>query len=151
MIVEEPSIRLMNHVIDRVVPMWKMVQAAGIEDFPHGEATCYCPFHDNTDTKAAKVYREPTGDRLWCYAEHKMYFPHDVPRLHMIPQTVEQLFKRIWGQLSDEQQQMLISELDEPVDTMPSNWEEIKEGLELYRSGRSSYKEALNLMLQLKR
>lgn len=42
MIVENPSKRLIYTVIDRTIPMWKLLEQAGVEDFPHGEASCYC-------------------------------------------------------------------------------------------------------------
>lgn len=149
MVLEDPSVRLMNYVIDRVIPFWKMAEAAGIEDFPRGESTCYCPFHENYDTKAAKVFRDATGDRIWCFAEHKMYYPHDIVRLKMVKQPLEVLFKRIWGQLTDEQQSQLLAEFDQPVDTMPANWDEVKERLELYRSGNLSYQQVVEELLNL--
>ena len=107
------------------------------------------PFHDNTDTKAAKIYREETGDRLWCYAEHKMYFPHDIPRLGMIKQSPEQLFNRIWPQLPESVQQQLLQELDEPTTSLPSNWDEVEPRLSLFREGKCSYQDLLKSLLEL--
>lgn len=145
----EATTRLMYHVIDRTIPMWKMLEQAGIDDFPHGESSCYCPFHDNTDTKAAKIYREPQGDRLWCYAEHRMYFPHDVVRLGMIKQSTEQLFNRIWAQLPDSVKDNLSQEVNEPSLHMPENWEEIRDRLIQFQQGDSSYEYVLKSLLEL--
>lgn len=42
------------------------------EKLPYGK--CYCPFHDNTDSPAAKVY----DNKMVCFgACQRSYFPYD--------------------------------------------------------------------------
>lgn len=77
--------------------------------------TVFCPFHPNTESKAAKVYPRDTksnSEKLYCFAENKLYYPHsllsppkDKPNLtyfkSIIPYEPKWVFSAIWSHLPD--------------------------------------------------
>lgn len=87
-------------------------------------STVFCPFHENTDTKAAKLYDKDFNDktnegfdseRLYCFAENRLYFPHSLltpPKdseynlsykfKSIIPYTPQWVFNAIWNNLPNE-------------------------------------------------
>lgn len=70
-------------------------------DFPRESSTCFCPFHDNTNTKAAKFYAEEHNEHIFCFAENKQYKPHHLLTMEIVPFTVNHVFSAIWSNLSD--------------------------------------------------
>ena len=82
----------------------------------------YCPFHENTESKAAKLYPKDTdpsdpkyvdAEKIYCFAENKMYLPHSLltPPHDMeapwrfqfkaiVPYTPQWVFNAIWNNLS---------------------------------------------------
>lgn len=61
-------------IIERLIPFEELM------DVSFG--TVYCPFHDNTRTKAAKFYLDDDNVvRLFCFAENKTYTSYDYLRL----------------------------------------------------------------------
>lgn len=78
-------------------------------DIPHN-GKCFCPFHHNVNTPAAKVYTsEQSGDggRLYCYTERRSYTVYDVIKL--IGYTDEQIHKMVprehWYTVQDNMKQ----------------------------------------------
>lgn len=62
---------------------------------------CFCPFHDNTSTEAAAIYRdEHTGEEsLYCFAEAKHYTVTDAV-VTLLKQDVFEVGEYIWGQMT---------------------------------------------------
>lgn len=85
-------------------------------------------FHENTETPAAKVYKNPDGiDTMFCFTERRVYRASDFIKYKLINSRMESVFYRVWEQLNDKQKQYLIdsysgciegsvdfSKLDEP-------------------------------------
>ena len=63
--------------------------------------SCYCPFHDNSVSPAAKFFKEEHNEHLFCFAENKQYRPHHLLTNHIVPFTVQHVFSAIWSNLSD--------------------------------------------------
>ena len=78
----------------------------------------YCPFHENTESKAAKLYpkdSERPYEKLYCFAENKLFYPHSLlspPKdivdtklsfhFHsIVSYTPQWVFNAIWNNLSE--------------------------------------------------
>lgn len=80
-------------------------------DFPHESSTCFCPFHDNTNTKAAKFYCEEHNEHIFCFAEGKQYKPHHLLTKEIVPFTVNHVFSAIWPNLSEDEKNIFAEDL----------------------------------------
>jgi hypothetical protein len=72
---------------------------------------CYCPFHDNTNSPAAKFYKEEHNEHIFCFAENKLYKPHHLLTLGIVPFTVSHVFSAIWQNLSNEEKNIFSEDL----------------------------------------
>lgn len=107
---EQFSTRLELNVIDYFCTFEYLLNYVGI-DFPKESSACYCPFHDNTRTKAAKFYKEEHNEHIFCFAEGKQYKPHHLLVLGIVPFTVQHVFSAIWPNLSDDEKSIFSSDL----------------------------------------
>lgn len=80
-------------------------------DFPKDSSTCFCPFHDNTNTKAAKFYAEEHNEHIFCFAENKQFKPHHLLTLDIVPFTTNHVFSAIWQNLSDDEKNIFSEDL----------------------------------------
>ena len=83
----------------------------------------FCPFHENTDTKAAKLYppdSNTSSEKLYCFAENQLYYPHNLLTPDntftshntenskfkgIVPYTPSHVYNMIWSHLPDEDKQ----------------------------------------------
>lgn len=107
---EEFSTRLELNVIDYFCTFEYLLSYIGT-DFPRESSTCFCPFHDNTNTKAAKFYKEDHNEHLFCFAENKQYKPHHLLTMGIVPFTVNHVFSAIWSNLSDDEKSIFSGDL----------------------------------------
>lgn len=80
-------------------------------DFPDRNTSCYCPFHDNTNTKAAKLFTDEHDEHLFCFAENKLYKPHHLLTRGIVPFSLNHVFSAIWQSLSDSEKNIFSSDL----------------------------------------
>lgn len=98
------SNEFMQQVIDRLIPFEDLLQSkysliqSGLS--VTGSGSCFCPFHENTDTRAAKLYQDDDGERIFCFAENKMYRPHDLIARGLVEIDQTALFTLIWKSLN---------------------------------------------------
>lgn len=102
--------KLEYKVIDYFCTFEWLLSYAGIE-FPKESSTCFCPFHDNTRTKAAKFYKEDHNEHIFCFAEGKQYKPHHLLTLGIVPFSISHVFSSIWQQLSDDEKNIFSEDL----------------------------------------
>ena len=63
-------------MVDLKVPLAELLNMC-IEGNHYSQfGNVYCPFHDNTDTPAAKIYESSRGDSLYCFAEREAIGHH---------------------------------------------------------------------------
>lgn len=74
---------------------------------------CFCPFHDNTNTPAAKFYRE--SNTLYCYTDLKLYSVYDL--LLEYNQDPITIFYSLWNSYNDAKKQYVLSQVDKPYTT----------------------------------
>ena len=58
-----------KYIINKFVSMPKLFDDLDIDY--NIQTTMYCPFHENYHSKAAKLYHDNIGYRLWCFSERK--------------------------------------------------------------------------------
>jgi len=104
--------RLEINVIDYFCTFEYLLSYIGVE-FPKNTSTCYCPFHDNTHTKAAKFYKEEHNEHVFCFAEGKQYKPHHLLTKEIVPFSINHVFSAIWSQLSEEEKGIFSEDLKE--------------------------------------
>lgn len=140
---------LAYNIINKTVPFEKIAEQAGI-DLPNREGSCYCPFHPNEDTPAAKLFKDPDGDRIYCFAEQRMYHPSDIIRRGLLKRDPVTIAARIWVQLPEHTKESILSSTENPPETKPDNWDELEPKMDLYKEDKITYKELLQTFLQLK-
>jgi hypothetical protein len=92
--------KLELNVIDYFCTFEYLLSYAGI-DFPNETSMCFCPFHENVNTKAAKLFVEDHNEHIYCFAEAKQYKPHHLLTTGIVPFSVSHVFSAIWNNLSD--------------------------------------------------
>ena len=102
--------KLELNVIDYFCTFEWLLSYVGIE-FPHFTSTCFCPFHENVNTKAAKFYKEEHNEHIFCFAEGKQYKPHHLLTREIVPFSVNHVFSAIWSNLSDNEKSIFSDDL----------------------------------------
>lgn len=80
-------------------------------DFPDRTTSCFCPFHDNSVSPAAKLFCEEHNEHIYCFAEGKQYRPHHLLTRGIVNFTVNHVFSAIWKNLSDDEKNIFSSDL----------------------------------------
>lgn len=104
------SRQFMRFVIDRVMTFDSLLKSnySLISRFSiTSSGTCFCPFHDNVNTRSAKLYKDEEGERIYCFAESKMFRPHDLLERGIVEIQLENLFASIWRALDNDAKQRL--------------------------------------------
>lgn len=111
---ELSSTRLELNVIDYFCTFEYLLSYVGV-DFPHESSTCFCPFHENVHTKAAKYFAEEHNDHIFCFAEGKLYKPHHLLTRGIVDFSVNHVFSAIWANLSDDEKNIFSADLQQHV------------------------------------
>jgi hypothetical protein len=107
---ENINTKLELNVIDYYCTFEYLLKYADI-NFPDYTSTCFCPFHENINTRAAKVFCEEHNEHLFCFAENKLYRPHHLLTMNIVPFTVSHVFSAIWTNLSNEEKSIFSTDL----------------------------------------
>jgi hypothetical protein len=107
---EQNSTKLELNVIDYFCTFEYLLSYVGI-DFPNRTMTCFCPFHENTRTKAAKFFKDEHKEHVFCFAENKLYKPHHLLTSGIVPFSVSHVFSAIWSNLSDSEKSIFAGDL----------------------------------------
>lgn len=141
MIVDENhSTKLELNVIDYFCTFEWLLSYVNV-DFPHESTTCFCPFHDNSHTKAAKYFAEEHNEHIYCFAEGKQYKPHHLLTMEIVPFTINHVFSAIWQNLSDSEKAIFEKDLhytDLSID--------FSQYYNSYKKGKLNYFDLLNIL-----
>lgn len=80
-------------------------------DWPSVSHSCYCPFHDNSQSPAAKFYKEEHNEHIFCFAEGIQYKPHHLLTKGIVPFSTSHVFSAIWNNLSDDEKNIFSEHL----------------------------------------
>lgn len=84
---------------------------------------------------------------MFCFSEHRKYYPSDVIKEGLINQSLEKVFTKIWNQLSEIRRDEIKQLYGTPVDVLPDKWKDNQYELIKFRSGDMTYEEHLNLLI----
>lgn len=110
-------------------------------DFPSESTTCYCPFHENTRTKAAKFYQEEHNEHIYCFAEGKQYKPHHLLTNEIVPFSTSHVFSAIWTNLSEEERNIFSNDFNDYSIAV-----DFSKYFEDYKKCKISYTELLSVL-----
>lgn len=128
-------------VIDRYCTFNYLLSYVDIS-FPEHETKCFCPFHENFDTPAAKLFVKPEGENLYCFSEGRAYYPHHLLTLGIVPFTVDHVFSMIWSNLSEEERDQF------GEDTPTSLVKDFSPLFSDYRRGAVGFDEVISILLR---
>ena len=139
----------MYYVIDKKIPFPLILEKAGYENQNyHGNV--YCPFHDNTDTPAGRIYKDDDGDRLYCYGEcRRQYRPSDAIKKGLMDIRLGKVFHRIWNKLPEGEKDRLRNEFGQPKeDFLSDDFKSVIEDMKDFKRGWVDYREYLGLAVK---
>lgn len=134
------STKLELNVIDYFCTFEYLLNYVGIE-FPHDSAPCFCPFHENTKTRAAKFYKEEHNEHIYCFAEAKQYKPHHLLTLGIVPFSISHVFSAIWINLSNEEKDLFSVDLHTNIISV-----DFSKYYNEYRKCKLSYNDLLSIL-----
>ena len=137
----------MKYVINKVIPLPVILEKAGFEDGYNYTGNVYCPFHDNTDTPAAKIFQDEDGDRLFCFTERRIYKSSDVIEEGLLKVKLAKIFNRLWKQLSEDRKENLREQYGQPKSYLTDEFKEIIEDMEDFKRGKIDFEDYLGLVL----
>jgi hypothetical protein len=82
--------------------------------------TCFCPFHDNSQTPSASIYDNDGVETLYCFSERRLYTSADAIEV-LLKKDVYKVAEALWDRLPESSKQ---------------SW--------LQNNGKTSYKDLFN-------
>ena len=115
---QEFSQKLKNRVIDNYCTFSYLLKYSDYSNYKSLDGysgTIFCPFHDNLETPAARIYpkrEEQECEQIFCFSENKLYRPHDCCRDYsrLIKYDTNTVFSVIWQHLSDSEKEIFTNE-----------------------------------------
>lgn len=102
---------IVNHYIDTR----KLLKSLNIN--VRANNSMFCPFHDNTETPAAHLYREDDGSHtIYCYSEDKLYHNSDLYRNYLPNINIDDLAKLLYENLPEEEKLKIADNIDKPYE-----------------------------------
>ena len=95
---------LARFVLSYYVDMFQLMQRLHLH--PRETSNMMCPFHHNTNTPAAKMYKDKYGWCLWCFSERRMYTTFDVYETIMNADPIK-MAQIIWDRLPESEQRKI--------------------------------------------
>ena len=103
--------RTERFIINRFIDMSKLLASLNIDVAANN--TMFCPFHDNTRTKAAHFYPDDeNGPCIFCYAEHRLYTNYDVYKILIPEVNTSELAQAIYARLTKDQKDFIESNIN---------------------------------------
>ena len=104
----------------------------------------YCPFHENFDTPAAKIYESSRGDTLYCFSERRAYRPSHVFEKGLIAMSLEDMFWSVWSSLVEAEKDYLVANSEVSYQVKVSGLEKI----EGFSRGRMCFEDVLRVLVE---
>lgn len=142
----EESFRVKRYVLSKYVPLRSVLDYMGIEYALQGNF--YCPFHEDSLHPSAHFYESNTGQAIFCFAEHKTYRTYDAIKL-LTPQNPDKVFYSIWNKFSFSEQETILLENEQEIETLPYYWKQSKDLLSPFESGTIDFVEYQKRLLRI--
>lgn len=109
--------------------------------------TCFCCFHENTDTPAAKIYDDDRGVTLFCFNEQKTYRSSDVFE-RFSNYKIDMIFNKIWSNLSESDKNYYIMNVAGSEDTLTEDWKITLKELDKFKQRKINYEQFLDILIR---
>ena len=77
----------------------------------------FCPFHDNTDTPAAHLYKEEDGSyKIYCYSEDRVYSNADLYKNYLPEIDLLDLATLLYANLPEEEKAKMSDKINKPYE-----------------------------------
>lgn len=104
------SIDKLKKLVNEKFSLVSLLKKHNPEEHYEVDQPCFCPFHDNTNTPAASIYKDEDGsETLYCFSERKLYRPSDAIE-KLLSYDVYELGSYIWNKMSEEEQNLWLVE-----------------------------------------
>ena len=138
--------KFVKYVVNKCISCYRMMQMLDLT--PTYTHNVYCPFHDNVDTPAARMYKAADGsDSIFCYSEHKVYRSSDFITKGLVNYRLESIFYKTWIQLPPEVQTQLIDNYNGDVSYIPEKFKESLELMSQFKVGKINLTQLNQLIL----
>lgn len=98
-------------IINRYIEMTKLFDYLGLHVDPNGQM--FCPFHENTRTKAAHFYPDDEhGPCIFCYAEHRLFTNYDLYQTYLPDINLTELAQAIFDRLDQTQKDYITTNVN---------------------------------------
>ncbi len=145
----EFSDRFMCSVIDREMSIIDVLSRLGVINRQGYSVnrSCFCCFHDNHDTPAAKLYSDECGITMYCFSEQKSYRSSDAfKQFSSIP--IHVVFNKVWQSLSQEEKNYYMDRMNADSNKLTDEWRQTISKLADFRKRRITYNDVLDIILE---
>jgi len=99
------DIKQARKLVNEKLDLTKILKKANPHEYYAIGQTCFCPFHDNQDTKAGAIYEnDETGEEtLWCFSEKVLYTSSHAVEL-LLKQDIYAVAAKLWARMTDQEQ-----------------------------------------------
>jgi hypothetical protein len=111
----KPSIGQLRELINENYSLISILKKANPSGVYHTGGTCFCPFHDNTDTPSASIYDDEGGEKLYCFSERKLYSASDAME-KLLDLDVYEIGSRLFEKMSHEEQDVWLEKHGGSID-----------------------------------
>ena len=137
--------KFVRFVINKYLPIHKLFEM--IEQRWSYDYNVFCPFHDNHDTPAARLYKD--SNTLYCFSEQKGYRPSDFIEKELINARLESVFYKLWRQLDDYTKEEVLNNYNLDSDYQSTEFKEALPQLEKFKTGEITLSELRQMLIKL--
>lgn len=107
--------KLIYYIINHYIDMRKLLRKLHIE--VRANNSMFCPFHDNTNTPAAHLYKEEDGSyTIYCYSEDKLFSNVDLYKNFLPDIDLEELANLLYKNLSSVEREKIFDNINHPYE-----------------------------------
>lgn len=106
----------------------------------------FCPMHDNFNTPAAKLFKDPNGWCFYCFSENRIFGTYDIYK-DIFNYDMDKVFDQLWNSLSEAKRSEIETLFGEYNINTPV------EDLDLYnafKTGQISYNDLIDKLGEIK-
>jgi hypothetical protein len=151
---------LMKRLVDEKLNMVDVLRKHNPDEHYEVNQQCYCPFHDNQNSKAANIYEDDeTGQiSLYCFAEKVPYFTSDVLDI-LMKKDVYLIADKVWNKMTESQRKSWFdshshSSYEDMFSTTDEKEKVVDKDLEIaksnFRSGKQNISDLMGAFLKSK-
>lgn len=132
--------KLIYYIINHYIDTRKLLRKLGID--VRANNSMFCPFHDNTNTPAAHLYKEQDGSHtIYCYSEDRLFHNTDLYKTYLPEINLQELANLLYNNLSADERLKVTDNVNVEfeLEELPFN-----SYMVAFRHGKITYQDLLN-------